>query len=122
LGKNQKRKAKRKKFSLKNLFKWKKKKRKNTTKKTKNKKADWSPIISVLSILPIFLGNWFGLILLILLNLTAITLGILALREIKKNPEQRGKGSAWTGIWVSIFLLAIFSVTLIALRYGTINI
>ena len=37
----------------------------------------------------------------------ALTFGLLALRDIKKNPKKHGKGRAWLGIIIGGFFTAI---------------
>jgi len=111
-------KIKKRKFCLRNVFVIKKKLKRVRVRneKKESKKANWSLGLSILGI--VFLlsagASAFIGILSLLLSIVGVIMGILALKEIKKNPETlKGKRMASLGIilgllWFTIWLILLF--------------
>ena len=104
---SKKKKIKKRKFRLRDLFRWKKKFKKvkpiDETKVIPS--AWWNLSLGILGTFIILLPGFstFGFLIFIALQLSALILGILALKGIKRNPQiYRGKGIAWAGISIVI--------------------
>ena len=114
---SKKKKFKKRKFRLRDLFRWKKKiKKVKPIDETKIiPSAWWSLSLGILGTLIILLPGFSFLVFLIFiaLQLSALILGILALKGIERNPQIfRGKNIAWAGITIfilwTLLILAFF--------------
>lgn len=121
--KRKKRKVKKRRFRLRDLFNWKKTSRKGkkieplTDKKTSTS-ALLSAIFAIagLFLLILFSSYYYSIIPIAfaIFNVLAFILGIKGLREIKRNPDElEGKTDAWIGLIISGFWIAIFIFLLI---------